>query len=123
MPSPFTRNSQPATSPQILQSRPRRATIFLPLMRQTMDKRSRKPPREKDLTRRLLDGDEDADSLESSQKFSRRSKNAQQNNIKKPAHLRSATDRQTADLEALPIGPVVQVFSLLCEVDYPTGPR
>jgi ribosome biogenesis GTPase len=99
------------------------ATIFLPLMRQTMDKRSRKPPREKDLTRRLLDGDEDADSLESSQKFSRRSKNAQQNKMEKTAHLRSSNEQQTADREALPIGPVVQVFSLFCEVDYPTGPR
>jgi ribosome biogenesis GTPase len=88
-----------------------------------MAKRFQKPPREKDLTRRLLDGDEEVDKLESSQKFSRRSKNAEQDKIEKTAHLRASNDQQTADLNALPIGEVVQVFSLFCQVYHPTGPR
>lgn len=88
-----------------------------------MGKRSRKPPREKDLTRRLLDGDEETDKLESSQKFSHRSKHAEQNKIEKTALLRAADGQQAADFETLPIGQVIQVFSLYCEVDHPTGPR
>jgi ribosome biogenesis GTPase len=87
-----------------------------------MPGRSRKPPREKDLTRRLLDGDEDTDKLESSQKFSRRSKNEEQNRIEKTALLR-AGGPQSVDIETLPIGEVVQVFSRFCQVEHPTGPR
>jgi ribosome biogenesis GTPase len=88
-----------------------------------MTGRSRKPPRENDLTRRLLDDDEEDDALQSAQKFTRRSRNAEHDKIEKTALLRAGDGRQAADLDGLPIGQVVQVFSLFCQVDHPTGPR
>jgi ribosome biogenesis GTPase len=84
--------------------------------------RSRKPPRENDLTRRLLDGDEENDALQSSQKFNQRAKHAEQNKIEKTSLLR-ADGQQAADIERLPVGEVAQVYSQFCEVDHPTGPR
>jgi ribosome biogenesis GTPase len=88
-----------------------------------MGRRPRKPPREKDLTSRYLQGDSEADRLESHQKFSHRSKNAQQDKMEKTAVIRAADAGQSADLERLPIGQVVQVFSLYYQVEHPTGPR
>jgi ribosome biogenesis GTPase len=88
-----------------------------------MSGRRRKPPREKDLTRRFLQDDAEADRLESHQRFSRRSKGAQQSKIERTALLRAAECEQTADIESLPIGQVIQVYSLFCKVDHPTGPR
>jgi ribosome biogenesis GTPase len=91
--------------------------------RQTMSGRRRKPPREKDLTRRFLQDDSEADRLESHQRFSQKSKGAQQSKIERTALLRATEGEQTADIESLPIGHVVQVYSLFCKVDHPTGPR
>lgn len=88
-----------------------------------MSQRQRKPPREKDLTDRLLDGGDEADRLESRQRFSHRSKHAEQDKIERTALLRAAEAEQTADIESLPIGEVVQVFSLFRQVEHPTGPR
>lgn len=88
-----------------------------------MSGRRRKPPREKDLTQRLLDGDVETDRLETHQRFSRKSKDAQQNKMERTALLRAAEGEQTADVEKLPIGEVIQVYSLYCEVDHPTGLR
>jgi ribosome biogenesis GTPase / thiamine phosphate phosphatase len=89
-----------------------------------MSGRRRKPPREKDLTDRLLDdGDDETDRLETHQRFSRRSKDAQQNKMEQTALLRAAEGEQSADIDRLPIGEVIQVYSLYCEVDHPTGQR
>ncbi|MGA2440824.1 MAG: ribosome small subunit-dependent GTPase A [Tepidisphaeraceae bacterium] len=88
-----------------------------------MGRRPRKPPREKDLTSRYLQGDSEAERLESHQRFSQRSKNAQQDKIEKTALIRSADGEQFADIERLPIGQVVQVYSLYYQVEHPTGPR
>jgi ribosome biogenesis GTPase len=88
-----------------------------------MGRRPRKPPREKDLTSRYLQGDSEADRLDSHQKFSQRSKNAQQDKIEKTALIRAAGGAQSADIERLPTGEVVQVYSLYCQVEHPTGPR
>jgi len=87
-----------------------------------MGRRPRKPPREKDLTSRYLQGDCEADRLESHHRFSQRSKNAQQDKIEKTALFR-ADGEQFADIERLPTGQVAQVFSLYYQVEHPTGPR
>jgi ribosome biogenesis GTPase len=94
-----------------------------PRMRHTMSGRRRKPPREKDLTSRFLDGDSETDRLEPQQRFSHRSKNAQQNKMEQTALLRAAEEGQSAEIDSLPVGQVMQVYSLYCEVDHPTGPR
>ncbi len=92
-----------------------------------MNNRRRKSPREKDLTSRYLDGegdghgDNETDRLETQQRFSDRSKNAQQNKMEQTALFRA--EGQSVDLETLPIGQVMQVYSRFCEVDHPTGPR
>jgi ribosome biogenesis GTPase len=92
-----------------------------------MTNRRRKSPREKDLTSRFLDGqadghgDGDTDRLESHQRFSPRSKNAQQNKMEQTVLFRA--EGQSADMDTLPIGQVMQVYSRYCEVDHPTGPR
>ena len=83
----------------------------------------RNPPREKDLTSRYLQDDGEADRLETHQRFTRRSKDAQQNKIERTAILQAAKGEQSANIEALPVGQVVQVYSLFCKVDHPTGPR
>ena len=88
-----------------------------------MSGRRRKPPREKDLTRRFLEDDSEADRLETHQRFSKKSKQAEQNKIERTALLRAAEGEQAADIERLPIGQVIQVYSLFCKVDHPTGPR
>ena len=92
-----------------------------------MPNRRRKPPREKDLTSRFLDGggdghgDADTDRLQSQQRFSHRSKHAQQNKMEQTALFRAG--EQSADRDNLPIGQVMQVYSRYCEVDHPTGQR
>jgi ribosome biogenesis GTPase len=85
--------------------------------------RRRKPPREKDLTDRLLDEDQETDRLETHQRFNRKSKGAQQGKIERTALLRAAEEMETGEIERLPIGEVIQVYSLYCEVDHPTGQR
>jgi ribosome small subunit-dependent GTPase A len=52
------------------------------------------------------------------QRFTSRSKHAQQNKILKTATARAAEPADIADLAALPIGEVRQVYSLFCEVTH-----
>jgi ribosome biogenesis GTPase len=87
-----------------------------------MTGRRKKPPREKDLTARFLTGDFDEDRIEQSQRFSDRSKNAQQSKIERTALLRAA-EGSAADIESLPAGQVVQVYSLFIDVEHETGTR
>jgi ribosome biogenesis GTPase len=89
------------------------------------ERRRRKPPRQKDLTDQLLDGrdDDQIDRLETHQRFSNKSRDAQQNKIERTALLRAAEGEQAADVDRLPVGEVIQVYSLYCEVDHPTGLR
>ena len=75
----------------------------------------RRKPREKDLTGKLLSGELD-DEIESQQRFSARSKHAQANKILETALLR-AEEQTDGDVEALPLGEVVQVFSLYSGVE------
>lgn len=77
-----------------------------------MSARRRKKKREQDLTGRYLAGDLDEDQVDSSQRFSRRSKFAEQEKILRTAALRASSQ----PVEALPLGQVIQVYSLFCEV-------
>ena len=82
-----------------------------------MSGRRRKESREKDLTQRYLTGDFDEDRLASGhQRFSSRSKHAQQEKIERTALLRAAEESAAGDIEALPVGQVIQVYSLFCDV-------
>lgn len=76
----------------------------------------KKSGREKDLTGRYLSGNLDTDQMRSGQRFGGKSKNYQQNKTIRTAELRAAEPQAIADIEALPSGEVVQVFSLFSEV-------
>lgn len=85
--------------------------------------RRRKSSREQDVTGRYLAGDFDEDHADKKQRFTDRSKNAQQNKMEKTTAMRAAStaasdkaDPSTA--ETLPIGEVIQIHSLFCEVEF-----
>ncbi|MDP9175084.1 MAG: ribosome small subunit-dependent GTPase A [Planctomycetota bacterium] len=88
-----------------------------------MNNQRKKPPREKDLTSRFFSGDLETDRVPKQQRFTNRSKNAQQEKIERTAVLRSGDAVQAADMEAQPIGSVIQVYSRLYEVEHETGVR
>jgi len=76
----------------------------------------RRRPGKTELTDRFLSGElETDDEAESRQRFSARSKNAQQNKILETALLR-AQEQADGNVELLPVGEVIQVFSLYSEV-------
>src|ERR1044071_4659456 len=81
-------------------------------------RRRKKGPREKDLTSRYLSGGFDEDRVDQQQRFTDRSKNAEQNKILKTALMRAEEQAAIDDLEGLPIGEVIQVFSLYSEVEH-----
>jgi ribosome biogenesis GTPase / thiamine phosphate phosphatase len=81
-----------------------------------MKGKPRKPPREKDLTSRYLSGDVDEDRVESVERFGDRTRQARQTKFARTAVLQAESAGQ--DLDTLPIGFVVQVFSLFCEVEH-----
>jgi len=86
------------------------------------ENRRNKPPREKDLTSRFFSGEFEEDNIQSHQHFTARNKNAQQNRIERTALLRLA-EQPVEDLDSLPVGQVVQVFSLFYQVEHQSGPR
>ena len=67
-------------------------------------------------TRRFEQGDFDAENADSVQRFSKRSKFAQDNKMRRTADLRLADVQLSAELEGLPLGEVIQVFSVYVEV-------
>jgi ribosome biogenesis GTPase len=81
-------------------------------------RRRKKGPREKDLTSRYMSGGMDEDRVEQQERFTPRSKNAEQNKILKTAMMRAAEEQAAGDVEALPVGEVIQVFSLYSEVEH-----
>jgi hypothetical protein len=87
-----------------------------------MSQRRRKGPREKDLTSRYLSGGFDEDRIEQQQRFTDRSKHAEQNKILKTTLMRAAEEQAAGDVEALPVGEVIQVFSLYSEVEHEGTP-
>src|SRR6202050_3232175 len=88
-----------------------------------MSERRHKTRRQKDVTSSFLSGDLDEDQIESQQRFSRRSKGAQQDKMEKTALLRAADGSDAADIQTLPVGQVVQVYSQFCRVEHPDGDR
>ena len=83
-----------------------------------MSARRRKKDREQDVTERYLAGDFDDDAVESEERFSSRSKNAQQEKILRTAAMRAGATGADGDVEKLPSGQVIQIHSLFCEVQH-----
>jgi ribosome biogenesis GTPase len=84
-----------------------------------MKGKSRKSAREKDLTARYLSGGLDEDRVEQQQRFSDRNKHAQANKMIKTAAKRAVADEGAGaggDVSRLPVGEVVQVYSLYLDV-------
>lgn len=81
-----------------------------------MSRKPKKSPREKDLTSRYLSGGMDEDSIDQNQRFTDKNKNMQRNKTAKTAQMRQDARDAAPDVDALPVGRVVQVFSLFCEV-------
>lgn len=79
----------------------------------------KKGPREKDLTARWKSGGLDEDRVDPRQRFNLRGKFHQRNKTARTARKRLEEDR--VDIDALPVGQVIQVFSLFCEVRGDSG--
>jgi ribosome biogenesis GTPase len=78
---------------------------------------SKKGQRHKNLTDEYLSGSMDEDRLPSAQRFNRRAKHHQANKTARTALRRLAIAEQTGDIDALPLGTVVQVHSLFVDVE------
>ena len=76
----------------------------------------RKTSREKDLTSRYLDGEMDEDRIDQRQQFSQRAKHQQANKIIRTTLRRAEQEIDPGDVESLPIGLVMQIFSQYVEV-------
>src|SRR5690349_12907099 len=86
-------------------------------------RRRKKAPREKDLTSRYMSGGLDEDRVDQQERFTDRSKSAEQNKILKTSAMRAEADHPSAiDIDALPIGEVIQVFSVYSEVEHEGKP-
>jgi len=82
-------------------------------------KRNRKKnPRDKDLTSQYLSGAMNEDALEQVERFSGRENSAQQRKMQQTALLRLAEEAADANIDQLPIGQVIQVYSLFVEVEF-----
>jgi ribosome biogenesis GTPase len=81
-----------------------------------MSRKPRKSAREKDLTSRYFSGNLDEDRVDSHQRFTQRSADAEQNKILRTTARRAANEITSADVEGLPIGEVIQVHSQFCDV-------
>ena len=81
-----------------------------------MKGKPRKAPCRKDQTSRYLAGDVDEDRVDSVERFGDRTRQARQTKFAKTASLQA--DSAGHDIDTLPIGLVVQVFSLFCEVEH-----
>jgi ribosome biogenesis GTPase len=75
----------------------------------------RRKPREKDLTERYLSGGLEEVDLDEQDRFGSRSKDAEMSKILRTTLLRSE-EKSDANVQALPIGEVLQVYSLFSEV-------
>jgi ribosome biogenesis GTPase len=82
-----------------------------------MKGKPKKAPREKDITSRYVAGDLDDDRLDNVQRFTTRSKHHQQTKTLKTALMRADEQADLSDVHTLPIGQVVCVYSLYCQVE------
>ena len=76
----------------------------------------KKTPRQKDLTSDYMSGSLDEDRVESQERFTDRSKHAQRDKMMKTAEMRAGAEQAAGDLDALPTGRVIQIYSLYCNV-------
>lgn len=76
----------------------------------------KKNQREKDLTSRYLSGGFDEDAANSNERFSPRNRARAQDKLVKTSLIR-AEEESGIDINALPIGQVIQVHSLYCDVE------
>jgi ribosome biogenesis GTPase / thiamine phosphate phosphatase len=79
---------------------------------------NRKNPRDKDLTSRYLSGAMEEDRLDSVEKYSGRDASAQKRKMEQTALLRLAEESADVNVEKLPVGDVVQVYSLFVDVEF-----
>jgi ribosome biogenesis GTPase len=82
-----------------------------------MKGKPKKSHREKDLTARYLSGAMDEDRVEQGERFGDRSRNSQQRKTEKTAIMRAAEETVGGDIDGLPVGDVIRVYSLFCEVE------
>ena len=80
--------------------------------------RSGKAPRRNDLTSRYLGGDLEDEEPQSRQRFSERSKRAELEKILRTALMRAEAGAADGNVETLPVGQVLQVYSLFSEVEH-----
>jgi ribosome biogenesis GTPase len=81
-------------------------------------KRGRKKnPRDKDLTSQYLSGAMNEDALESVERYSGRDSSAQQRKMEQTILLRKAEESLTPDIDTLPVGEVIQVYSQFMDVE------
>jgi ribosome biogenesis GTPase len=83
-----------------------------------MKGKPKKSPREKDVTSRFKAGDLDDDRLDNNQRFSSKSKHRQDDKTLKTSLMRAAEAAADVDAQTLPIGQVVQVYSMFCDVEH-----
>lgn len=76
----------------------------------------KKGPREKNITARFLSGGMDEDRVEKNQRFSDRSKNQQRDKTARTSQMRAEETLDLSDLQSLPTGEVIQVYSQYCDV-------
>ena len=69
-----------------------------------------------------MSGGMDEDRVEQQERFTPRSKNAEQNKILKTAMMRAEEQASIDDMDSLPVGEVIQVFSLFSEVEHEGTP-
>jgi len=72
---------------------------------------------QKDLTRSYLAGELQEEGVETAQRFSRQSVQAQRRKMESTSLMRAAEDASAGQIESLPIGEVMQVYSLYCNVE------
>ena len=88
-----------------------------------MSRRRRKSSREKNLTSSYFSGDIDEDRVEPRQRFTEKSKHAQQDKMERTAVSRAIETEASGGAEDLPLGQVIQVHSLYCQVEHQSGVR
>lgn len=84
---------------------------------------SKKGQRHKNLTATYIAGNLDEEKLRRGQRFTQRAKNFQRDRTAKTAQTRREDPGQIADVDALPLGRVVQVHSVYYEVEYEGAKR
>lgn len=83
-----------------------------------MKGKPKKSPREKDITARYLGGGMDMDRIDQQERFGDKSKHFQRRKTQRTAVTRAAEQSVGGDVDALPVGDIIQVHSLYCDVQF-----